>query len=261
MIALLLAGWLAAAAPAGTPEADAAAALASPADCPPAKVFGPRIPVELMRSDRSGAARVRARIDGCGRVLSVELAESSGFPKFDQAALDAVAGFVMPAGTVAAAKNGLVVVPMKFGGVTHIDVQPIDWPGSHRRPRYEADAEPIALTSIDAFDSAVLRAGTLRAPYGAVRLKDGSLVTTWIQRERDDPATWWLHYNTQPPQNRPGTPAQPMRRDALVRYRLAESDGRPVVRVAMLCARPEADCAILREFFMQGLPFAKPARR
>jgi TonB family protein len=249
--------------PAAAPAAtiDPAAAMELPtlaADCPATKVSGPRIPVDVMRAGKPRKARVRAGIDACGRVLSVELAESSGHAEFDRAALDAVAGFVVPARTVAGAKDGTIVVPMAFMGTRDVEVEPIDWPASHRRPRYVVDPEPIPLPSIEAFDRSVLRDSILRYPYKSVSLRDGTHVRTTIQRERDDPSTWWLHRVTQPPKSAPGTPPSPVRTDALVRYRLVEEDGEPVVRVAMLCGRPEAECTVLRDFFMQGLPFAKP---
>ena len=47
---------------------------------------------------------------------------------------------------------------------------------------------------------------------------------------------------------------------AIVRYRLGEQDGEPVVRVAILCERGQDECESLRGFIMKGLPFARPRR-
>ena len=118
------------------------------------------------------------------------------------------------------------------------------------------DDEPIGFDSISAYtDADLLRSEPLlRQPYGMARLENGGFVTTWMQRERDDPSRWWLHYNTQAP-----APA-PVRQDAIVRYRLDGDAGDPVVHVGILCERPEDECARLREFVMKGLPFAKPRR-
>jgi TonB family protein len=248
-----------------TPEPPAAA-IARPADCPPAKIYPPRYPSDMLRAGKSGIAKVRARIDGCGRVTSVELADSSGHPQLNDAALDAVAGFVLPPDMAARAVDGQVVLPMKFGEVQSIDLQKIDWPKSHRRPHYLADETPIPFATIAEYrDADTLRDGpALKPPYGMVWNPDGSIVMTWMQRDKADESIWWLEYVTQPAPSpvagvRRGARAAPVAPTtvALVRYRLGERDGEPAVRVAMLCERPADECEKLRAFVMKGLPFAK----
>lgn len=271
MIGALLAMLVAAgpAPPGVVPEAVAPDA-SMPADCPPSKIYPPRFPADMLRSGKSGVAKVRATIDACGRVLAVELAETSGHGQLNDAALEAVAGYVLPQSMVARVANGVVILPVKFGPVTNVDMQDIDWPSSHRRPSYIADAEPIAYDTIAAFEDAdVLREGpSLKPPYGMVRKADGSVVMTWMQRDKAEASTWWLQYVTQAaPLPSAGLPAGARvapgianKTAAVVRYRLGEREGKPAVLVSMLCERPEEECERLREFVMKGLPFAKPAR-
>ena len=260
MIAAALAALLAAVSPTAP---SAPAAEAPVADCPPPKLYPPRFPADMLRAGKSGVAKVRASIDGCGRVLSVELAESSGQGKLNDAALEAVSGYVLTPAMTARAVDGVVVLPIRFGRVETVDLEKPDWPKSHARPRYLVDDASIPFATISAFQEAdTLRATpALEPPYGASRQKDGGLVVTWFQRDRVDPATWWLTYTiSHPPPPFGRAPVEATGTVAVARYRLGEVDGVPVVRLALLCERPAEECDALRAFLMKGLPFAKARR-
>ena len=266
MIAAALAALLAVAAPAApaAPAVPTASVGSAPvADCPPPKLYPPRFPADMLRAGKSGVAKVRATIDGCGRVLSVELAESSGHRALDDSALEAVSGYVLTPAMSARAVDGVAVLPVRFGRVQTVDLKKPDWPKSHARPRYLADEEPFPFATIAAFQEADTTRGTpaLEPPYGASRQKDGGLVVTWFDRDRVDPDTWWLSYTiSHPPRPFGRAPIEATGTVAVARYRLGELDGGPVVRLALLCERPAHECDALRTFLMKGLPFARARR-
>ena len=191
------------------------------------------------------------------RVAALE--EALGVTLFDRRQ----SGYVLTPAMTARAVDGVVVLPIRFGRVETVDLEKPDWPKSHARPRYLVDDASIPFATISAFQEAdTLRATpALEPPYGASRQKDGGLVVTWFQRDRVDPATWWLTYTiSHPPPPFGRAPVEATGTVAVARYRLGEVDGVPVVRLALLCERPVEECDALRAFLMKGLPFAKARR-
>lgn len=239
----------------GEPVADA---------CPKPGTVLPRYPLKLARANKTGLVLVGARFDDCGRVTETRLDESSGQSLFDDAAREAVARYVLTETQRAKAVEGWVQVPVKFGGFRTVEARAIPWPRSHRKPRYIADEQPLGFDDIASF-----RAGrpmdtrqVYREPFGMVRARTGEVFRTIMAPDKVDPSVFWLEYLIQPAP--PASPVEPTARvitAAIARYRLVQEGGEPVVRLAILCERPEEECARLREFLFQGLPFAKPPRR
>lgn len=260
MIGLWL-GLVLAAAPAVPAQAGTDAVAPSRetvSDCPPARTYQPRYPADMARRNRTGTAIVEARVDACGRVLEVRLADSAGWPQLNTAALEAVAGFVVPAKTVAGAVDGWVKVPIRFGGIRSVTAKKIDWPRSHRRPVYVLDDTSTGFATIAEFTEAAVedKIAFLEPPYVMVRDVSGNYISTTLYPDRESAMTYWFTYRVQPPV--PADPAKRVDVQAIARYRLTEEDGRPVVRLAILCERPAEECALLGKFLMAGLPFAKP---
>lgn len=256
MIGSLLGLWLAVAPAVAVPEAASATAT-----CPAPKTVAPRYPIDMMRKNKTGTAIVEARVDACGRVLETRLAESAGYPQLNAAAQEAVAIFVFTPEAVAAADDGWVKVPMKFGGARTVTTKAIDWPRSHRRPRYLLDDSGTGFATIAEFKSAKIEdtSNFLRPPYGMVRDGAGSTVATSLYPDRSAPLTHWFTYVVHPPLPEGKTaPPVPTEVQAIARYRLVEEAGVPVVRIAILCERPADECARLSQFLLAGLPFAKP---
>lgn len=264
----LLALVLAASAPATAIEPGPAAAsgMATPeAECPAPRLGTPRYPPDLARGNKQGLVLVGARIDGCGRVLETRVDESSGREAFDKSAQAAVASYVLDPVQRSKAVEGWVQVPIKFGGIRTVnEVRKIPWPRSHRKPRYLADDQGIPFASIEDFKAAAVEdvEGVMAPPYGSVRDSEGRRYTTSLRQDRIDPSVFWFRYTMHPPRPSSSTePFGPQETVAIARYRLVQEGGEPVVRLAILCERPEEECARLREFLFQGLPFAKPPRR
>lgn len=256
MIAALLAAALAVSA---APVADAGA------DCPKPRLWTPRYPAELARANKQGEVLVGARIDECGRVRETRVDKSSGYDAFDRSAREAVAIYVLNASQRARAKDGWVQLPIRFGGIRTIDhIRKIPWPSSHRRPTYVADEQPLPFASIADFKAAQVQdtEGVMQPPYRAVRDTEGRSYSTSMRPDRRDPSVFWFMYTIHSPRPSSGTmPSAPAETAAIARYRLAKEEGKPVVRLGILCERPEEECAKLRDFLFQGLPFAKPRRR
>lgn len=267
MIAALLAAALAVSgAPATGEAAPAATASAGPeaGACPAPVRIQPRYPVKLARANKTGTVLVGARFDDCGRVIETRVDESSGEPLFDAAARESVARYVLSEAQRAKAVDGWVQAPVKFGGFRDVVPRDVPWPRSHRKPRYLPDDHALGFDDIAAFKAA--RPGDTRhfyrEPYGMVQADTGEVFRTVMAPDKADPSVFWLEYLIQPAP--PASPVEPAARTvtaAIARYRLVEEGGEPVVRLGILCERPEAECRKLREFLFQGLPFAKARRR
>lgn len=237
----------------------------SESGCPAPRLGTPRYPADLARGNKQGLVLVGARIDDCGRVLETRVDESSGREAFDKSALAAVASYVLNPVQRSKAVDGWVQVPIKFGGIRTVnDVRKIPWPRSHRKPRYLTDDQGLPFASIEAFKEAAVEdiEGVMAPPYGSVRDTEGRRYTTSLRQDRNDPSVFWFRYTMHPPRPSSSTePFGPQETVAIARYRLVQEGGEPVVRLGILCERPEDECARLREFLFQGLPFAKPPRR
>lgn len=263
MIAALLAAALAvSAAPAPAPE-EVAPAVATEA-CPEPRTVLPRYPVKMARANKAGLVLVGARFDDCGRITETRIDESSGQELLDAAAREAVSRYVLSEKQRAKARDGWVQAPVKFGGFRTVEVREIPWPRSHRKPRYQADDQPLPFDTVAAFHAARPTEARLayREPYGIARATTGEVFRTAMAPDKADPGVFWLEYIIQPaPPASPVEPSSPNIHAAVARYRLVEENGEPVVRLGILCERPGEECAKLRDFLFQGLPFAKPRKR
>jgi TonB family protein len=259
--------WLAlAVAPAPVPvaasETDAAADLSA---CPPPVRGLPRYPMDALRANRSGVTLVLARIDACGRVVESRIHTPSGHPQMDEAAHDAVKGWVLSPAERERIGGEWVKLPVKFGGVTTYYPKRVDWPESHRRPHYVADPGGIGYPDLAAFYAArrlaVLR--PLKSPYARVTDRIGTRVLTSFYPDVEDDRTFWMYFTQldEPLRIAAGKRTIESRVVAVARYRLDESAQRPIVQVGLLCDLEPGACDELRAFLLEGLPIARPPRR
>ena len=244
----------------------AAAPVGGAAACPPPVMEMPRYPARQLMGRVSGTTLVLARIDDCGRVLEAKVSESSGDKSLDAEALLTVRAWLLsPAQREQVGGGPWVKMPVKFGGVkTVVPVAP-KWPRTHRRPVYLPDGQGIGFDTIAAYQAAsVVRSEpVLKSPYGSTRDGSGNFISTPFMADASDANVFWMAYNVQPPHTR-GPDGQPRASlspsVAIARYRLAVEEGKPVVRVGILCERPADECDRLKEFLLRGLPIAKPPR-
>ncbi len=236
------------------------------AECPPPFMAAPRYPAKQLKANVSGTTLVLARIDECGRVVEAKVSDGSGESELDAEALLTVRAWVLSPAQIAQVGGGpWVKMPVKFGGISNYDVQAPNWPRSHRRPSYLADDQPIGFDTIRAFlEAKVARTSpVLRSPYASSVDGTGNRVSIGFYADAADPMIFWLSYFMQAP-DVVGADGLPRRSAAppvaVARYRLVMEDGKPVVRLALLCERAADECGRLEEFLLKGLPIAKPPR-
>jgi len=237
--------WMLAALPAlaaaqtPAPEAPSAAAV----DCP-TPVFGPpRYPPELAVRGTGGKVLVDLTIDACGRVLHSTVKTSSGHKKLDEAALTASRGWVLHPADRARAVDGHFEREVAFSiGATDkvVPFARLDWPDSHRRPRYvlEPDFKDFATAATARSAIQVPVEKTMQPPYAGIQ-------SQFFRYGDQLPMEYWLFVYRAGEAN------------LAARYRLAFEQDEPVVRVGIVCDdKPEA-CEKAREQLLKGLPFAK----
>ncbi len=243
----------------------AAAPAAGAVGCPPPVMEAPRYPAKQLRGGVAGTTTVLARIDECGRVVEAKVSEGSGQAALDDAALETVRGWVLSPAQREKVGGPWVKMPVRFAGTRTVVPQAPKWPVTHRRPMYLLDEQGIGFDTIAAFQAAdvVKSEPVLTSPYASTFDGSGTRISTPFMADATDPRTFWLAYQMQPAPTRgaDGEP-RPSRTETagIARYRLVMEDGKPVVRVGLLCERAADECDRLREFLLKGLPIAKPPR-
>lgn len=235
------------------------------ASCPRPGLVAPSYPVNKLRSGTPGKAIVLARIDECGRVVEARIETGSGHSDLDAAALDAAKASVLSPEQRAKVPTGWVKLPFSFvrPGNDPVKAMAPDWPASHKRPVYLPDDQPIGFDTIEALrDAKLMRDVWLKSPYGSVQGGQGTWVTTGFEQEQANPQHFWLSYNIQTGvAGASGARRYETSTVAMARYRLVQEDGRPVVRLGLLCEASAEECDQLSNFLLKGLPIAKPPRR
>lgn len=235
------------------------------ADCPTPVMATPRYPARQLRGGVAGTTLVLARIDDCGRVVEAKVSEGSGQAALDEAALETVRGWVLSPAQREKVGGPWVKMPVRFAGTRTVVPQAPKWPVTHRRPTYLLDERGIGFDTIAAYQAAnvVQSEPVLTSPYASTYDGSGTRISTPFMADATDPGTFWLAYQMQPPPP-PGADGEPRpgmtQTVAVARYRLLMEDGRPVVRVGLLCERAVDECDRLRAFLLKGLPIAKPPR-
>lgn len=234
------------------------------AECPAPVREPPRFPASMARIGVAGVAVVLARIDACGRVVESRISTGSGEPDLDAAALTAVAGWVLSAEERARIGGTWVKLPVKFETRT-LYPKRVEWPKSHRRPRYLLDPEGIGHATHEDFRVARHLDGErpLKSPYARFTDRMGTRVLTSFHHDRDDASTFWLLLQAleEPFVPKVGRFTLDSRLVAIVRYRLGQDEGGPVVRLGLLCEMEPDACAELEAELLRGLPIARAPRR
>lgn len=213
-------------------------------DACPTPAFGPPMyPPDLAVRGTGGTVLLDLTIDACGRVLQAEVKTSSGHKKLDASALAAARKWVLPPADRARAVAGHVDREVTFNiqaGEKMVPYAKLDWPKSHRRPRYVLDSD------FTEFATAAQAKQSVRVPIERTIAPPYSGMMSQFFRYRDqDPVEYWLFLYRAGHAN------------LAARYRLTTEEGEPIVRLGVLCDdKPEA-CEKASEFLLKGLPFAK----
>lgn len=213
--------------------------------CPPPMNRPPIYPVAMMRSGKGGTVLVDVATDACGRVVDAQVKRSSGVAMLDEAAITAARLWVLTPEQRAKQVDGRVEREVSFAmdkTVRSVSYAPLDWPRTHRRPRYELEPLEAFATARDASDAMKVDvADTIKPPY--------PLQSTFFRNRAASPQHeyWMFIYKA-------GAPT------VAARYRLAGGEDDPLVKLALVCDGTPDACDQARAFLLRGLPFAKAQR-
>jgi TonB family protein len=198
----------------------------------------PNYPVEMAARGLSGSVVLDLAIDTCGRVLDARLKQADK-RAFNDAALASVKGVTLPESVRANAIDGHVALPIAFNLGPILSYQKVDWPKTHRRPRYEVDDVPMTYTNADAANKAIQSSPDLvwPSPY--------PVQSRFVQVGDPGGREFWLFTLKSGSVN------------VAAHYRPVMVEGEPVVKLAMRCDDTAEACAKAQEFLLLGLPFAK----
>ena len=238
---------------AGIPLAMALALFAHPAagmqvvppaepECPRGKpLLPPAYPPDLAAKGVGGTVLLALAIDKCGRVERAQVKESSGKKALDTAALASVDGVTLTATQRAKVVDGTVELPLSFSmDPVSYEFQKVDWPRSHRKPRYELEPPSGEFTSANAADQSFPfnPAMAWPSPYPAISSR-------FVQTGGPGQREFWLFIFKERKAN------------VAAHYRPVVVDGEPVVKVSILCGEDAASCEQATITLLKGLPFAK----
>lgn len=229
--------WAQEAAPSTAPTAKPAAAT-----CPAPSLLPPRYPPELLVARKQGTVLLDLTIDECGTVRQVAVKSRSGRKKLDEAAVAAAGQWVLPASERLKAVNGHVERPVNFSFAPDSEVPyaKLDWPKSHKRPRYVL--EPVLAD----YATAEAAAKATQVPVEQTLAPPYAMQGQFYRHGTGQPQEYWLFlYKNYKP-------------NLAARYRLVTENNEPVVRLAVLCDDAPEACGKAREFLLKGLPFARP---
>jgi hypothetical protein len=177
-------------------------------------------------------------VDACGRVLDAVVTRGDQ-PAFNAAALASVRGVTLSEAQRAATHDGHVSLPIRFGFEGGLSYQKVDWPRTHRRPRYLPDDQPMDYASAEAADAGI------QAPPGLVWPSPYPIRSRFVQLGPPEQREFWLFVSKGNVVN------------LAARYRPVLEAGEDVVRLAILCEDDPAACRKAEAFLLKGLPFAK----
>lgn len=212
--------------------------------CDRGKPIGaPQYPVDLFRRGIGGAVVLELSIDDCGRVIDATVKQPADHDAFNDAALESVRGATVSAAQRVDAESDKLLLPMDFSVGPPLKYQKLDWPATHRRPRYVLEAEPSGPKTADEASRAILsEPGKIWAPpYQGVRSR-------FVQVGEPGAREFWLFVY------------KDGRASLAAHYWPLMLEDEPIVNLSIICDDTEGACATATGTLMKGLPFAKARR-
>ena len=222
--------------------ADDVVILSNETKCPEARETKPLYPVEALRMYKDGDVLLESSFDECGRALDVTVKKSSGRKDLDQAAVVASRQSVFSEVQRSKAVNGKIERKVTFTAdkVTHYSKQ-VDWPKTHKNPRYVIDDQPIPFESV-----AVAKSAVKDSDVGALRPPVIELRHDFIQVKTREGRQFWLFLF--------GKSGEPV---VAARYTPVMEAKQPIVKFAIKCELDQKACNDIQSMLMDGLPFAR----
>lgn len=207
--------------------------------CTPGKPLGgPVYPVEMAKRGIGGEVALDLTLDACGLVLDA-VVKHGGQKVLNDAALASVKGVTLTASQRAGARDGHLSLPVVFNMKADLSYQKIDWPKTHRRPRYVMDDQAMAYATAAEADAAI------KAPPDLVWPSPYAVRSRFVQVGTPEAREFWLFVFKNGVAN------------VAAHYRPVMVEGEPVVKLALRCADTPEACNSTQEFLLKGLPFAK----
>lgn len=219
------------------PAADAPAP-----QCVPGKPLRPpTYPVEMIQRGLGGRVVLDLTLDACGRVLDAVVAQPDK-KVFNEAALASVKGVTLSASQRAGARDGHLSLPIVFNLAPDMSYQKLDWPKTHRRPRYVMDDQAMPYATAQEANAAI------KVPPEHVWPPPYPVQSRFVQVGAPDAREFWLFILKNGNAN------------VAAHYRPVMLDDEPVVKLALRCGDTPEACAKTQTFLLQGLPFAKAGK-
>jgi len=210
-------------------------------NCPAPMTTTPIYPPDALRSGQGGKVVMEATFDDCGRVLEVVLTRGSKYKELDKAAVVSIKASIFSADERRKAVNGKIERVINFTPDSGASIRPVDWPKTHKRPRYVLDDEAIAFASVAQASDAIKDSvpNVFRPPVFKFQHR-------FVQVEVPAGREFWLFLF-----------AKTNMVAVAARYRpVMEPDG-PAVRLSMKCELEKSQCEAVQDMLLKGLPFAK----
>lgn len=207
--------------------------------CTPGKPLqGPRYPIEMVKRGINGTVVLDLTLDACGLVLDA-IVKQGDKKAFNEAALASVRGVTLTPSQRAGARDGRLTLPIDFKLGKDLSYQKIDWPTTHRRPRYELDNQAMVYATAVEANAAIKSSPDYfwPSPY--------AVQSRFVQVGEPAAREFWLFIYKSGVAN------------VAVHYRPLMVEDQPVVKLAMRCSDTPEACSKTESVLLQGLPFAK----
>lgn len=212
---------------------------AAPPPCAPGKPLrGPDYPVEMAKRGVGGKVVLDLTVDACGLVLDAVVREGDK-KALNDAALASVKGVTLSESQRAGARDGHLSLPIIFNMRMDQTYQKVDWPKTHRRPRYVIDDQAMAYATAAEANAAI------KAPADHLWPSPYAVRSRFVQVGEPDAREFWFFIFKNGDAN------------VAAHYRPVMEEGQPIVKLAMRCGDTPDACTKTQEFLLLGLPFAK----
>jgi TonB family protein len=203
----------------------------------------PRYPVEAVRRDIGGEAIVAGRFDDCGRVTEVVIRKKSGNKFIDAEAVNNLKRTILSESQRSRAVDGYYEMTISFGVEKNLRYEQLDWPKTHKNPVYELDESAIGFDSVESASKAIRE-----TDENIIRPPVYPFAHRIVQFDAPTGREFWLFINSK------GTAS------VAARYRPVMDNGKPIVKMRMLCELQQKQCDDVRALLLKDLPMS-PAKR
>lgn len=201
------------------------------------------MPPEAVRVNFKGEVQVSVRFDDCGVVTEAKVTKRSRLQSVNDAALNSSKLMVLNNEQRAKAVDGLYTHVISFGTNNNLKYEQLDWPKTHKKPVYVFDESAIGFDSVESASKAIRETN-----QNIVRPPVYPFAHRIVQFDAPTGREFWLFITSK------GTAT------VAARYRPVMDNGKPIVKMRMLCELEQKQCDEVRGLLLKDLPVA-PAKK